>query len=149
MTTVENNLRVTEAAEIIGVSVDTYTPRWEKKGLVKATRDSRNCRLFSIDELERVKNKYNGILQIESFVLYLKKRGLNSRQLSFLQELVGLALGYPVQVYVQRLLSKLIKMLVLPLNSIKKSTIFHGEKLLMMILEILKISQNIKAKLML
>lgn len=47
---------VHEAAEIIGVSEDTIR-RWEKKGLIKASRNSYNYRVFNIEEVKRVKNK--------------------------------------------------------------------------------------------
>lgn len=52
--------KVHEAAEIIGVSADTIR-RWEKKGLVRAVRSPQNHRLFSLGELERIQNKYNGV----------------------------------------------------------------------------------------
>lgn len=50
---------VHQAAAILDVSPDTIR-RWEKKGLIKATRDRNNHRLFHLDELERLNNKLNG-----------------------------------------------------------------------------------------
>ena len=47
---------ISEAAEEIGVSVDTIR-RWEKKGLIKSTRDEHNHRVFSIDEIKRIHAK--------------------------------------------------------------------------------------------
>lgn len=47
---------ISEAAEEIGVSVDTIR-RWEKKGLIKSTRDEHNHRVFSIDEIRRIHAK--------------------------------------------------------------------------------------------
>ncbi len=48
--------KVHEAAQILEVSDDTIR-RWEKKGLIKSRRSRHNHRLFSIEELERIKNK--------------------------------------------------------------------------------------------
>lgn len=50
---------VTEAAERIGVSLDTIK-RWEKKGLIKASRSEKNYRLFNIKEIERINSKISG-----------------------------------------------------------------------------------------
>jgi DNA (cytosine-5)-methyltransferase 1 len=47
------------ASEKIGVSSDTIR-YWEKKGLIKTKRSEDGCRLFSIEELERLKNKLSG-----------------------------------------------------------------------------------------
>lgn len=52
-------LSISEAAEKIGVSVDTIR-RWEKKGLIKSTRNEQNHRLFSIDEIQRMYAKSSG-----------------------------------------------------------------------------------------
>lgn len=52
-------LTVSEAAQEIGVSVDTIR-RWEKKGLIKSIRSENNYRLFSIDEILRIHNKTLG-----------------------------------------------------------------------------------------
>lgn len=45
-----------EAAIKIGISIDTIR-RWDKKGLILAKRDSRNARIFSIDELNRIQSR--------------------------------------------------------------------------------------------
>lgn len=52
-------LTISEAADKVGVSVDTIR-RWDKKGLIKATRSEHNHRLFNIDEIQRVHNKLSG-----------------------------------------------------------------------------------------
>lgn len=54
-----NLLSISEAAETIGVSVDTVR-RWEKKGLIKSTRSEQNYRLFNIEEIQRVYDKASG-----------------------------------------------------------------------------------------
>ncbi len=50
---------VTSAAKALDVSVDTIR-RWNKLGLIKATRDKNNKRLFNIAEIERLQRKFNG-----------------------------------------------------------------------------------------
>lgn len=52
-------LNVLEASKIVGVSPDTIR-RWDKKGLVKATRSALNHRLFNIAELQRIQSKISG-----------------------------------------------------------------------------------------
>jgi DNA (cytosine-5)-methyltransferase 1 len=50
---------ISEAAEKLGVSADTAR-RWEKKGLIKATRSENNYRVFRLEELQRVHDKATG-----------------------------------------------------------------------------------------
>jgi DNA (cytosine-5)-methyltransferase 1 len=50
---------IAEAAKILSVSLDTIR-RWEKKGLIKASRDVSNARIFDVDELKRAHDKYIG-----------------------------------------------------------------------------------------
>lgn len=48
-----------EASKLLGISTDTIR-RWEKKGLIKASRDARNYRVFDSDEITRLQNKVCG-----------------------------------------------------------------------------------------
>lgn len=52
-------LTVSEAADEIGVSSDTIR-RWEKKGLIRSSRNENNHRVFSIDEIRRIHTKTSG-----------------------------------------------------------------------------------------
>ena len=52
-------MTISEAAGQLSVSIDTIR-RWEKKGLIKAHRDSRNNRIFGVKELQRAHSKYIG-----------------------------------------------------------------------------------------
>ena len=45
-----------KAATTLNISIDTIR-RWDKKGLIKSFRDDRNARMFSLDEIKRIKNK--------------------------------------------------------------------------------------------
>lgn len=59
MNSISALLTVSEAADEIGVSCDTIR-RWEKKGLIKSTRNENNHRVFSIDEIRRIHTKTSG-----------------------------------------------------------------------------------------
>ena len=50
---------VNDASKTLGVSPDTIR-RWNKKGLIKSSRDAYNYRLFSMAEVTRVYNKMSG-----------------------------------------------------------------------------------------
>jgi molybdopterin-binding protein len=50
---VDRHLPIGEAARAVGVSVDTLR-RWEREGRLHTVRDSRNRRLISVDEIERL-----------------------------------------------------------------------------------------------
>lgn len=52
-------LPIAEASSYLSVSLDTIR-RWEKKGLVKSRRNDNGHRVFSIEELERLKDKLSG-----------------------------------------------------------------------------------------
>lgn len=51
-------LTVHDAAKKLEVSADTIR-RWEKKGLIKSSRDENNYRAFRIDEIQRLLSKLN------------------------------------------------------------------------------------------
>lgn len=50
---------VSEAAEKLEVSPDTIR-RWSKKGLIKSQRNNLNYRIFDLDEVKRLNDKFNG-----------------------------------------------------------------------------------------
>lgn len=54
-----NAVSVTEASHALDVSVDTIR-RWSKLGLIKASRDSNNRRVFNLEEIERLQRKLAG-----------------------------------------------------------------------------------------
>ena len=45
-----------DASIQLGISTDTIR-RWEKKGLIKASRNELNYRVFDIDEIKRLQSK--------------------------------------------------------------------------------------------
>jgi len=65
---------LSESAKLLSVSEDTIR-RWEKKGLIKSSRNNSNHRLFNIDELSRVSNKKNSAQGGEFKTLKSKKNG--------------------------------------------------------------------------
>ncbi len=52
-------LTVSEVSRVIDVSIDTIR-RWEKKGLIKASRSEYNYRVFDLNEVKRTLEKVNG-----------------------------------------------------------------------------------------
>lgn len=57
---------VTAAAKALDVSADTIR-RWNKLGLIKATRDKNGKRLFNLKEIQRLQRKLNGEGEEASF----------------------------------------------------------------------------------
>ncbi len=66
-------LTISEAAEAIGVSLDTIR-RWEKKGLIRSTRNENNHRVFSLEEIKRIHAKTSGSKQGENNFKILKAK---------------------------------------------------------------------------
>lgn len=67
------DVSITDASHVMNVSVDTIR-RWEKKGLVKATRTSAGHRMFRVEELEGLKSKLSGATGAEHRLLMALKR---------------------------------------------------------------------------
>jgi len=55
----KNFFTIGEVATKLGVSIDTIR-RWDKKGLIKAFRDSKNERIFSFKEIKEIQNRVQG-----------------------------------------------------------------------------------------
>jgi len=70
--TKEEYISAGEAAKKLGISIDTIR-RWDKKGLIKAFRDERNDRMFSLEEIKRIKNKTHGDTKSKFKILQNKK----------------------------------------------------------------------------
>lgn len=66
-------LSVQEASNKLGISVDTIR-RWEKKGLIKATRSDKNHRMFNDSEILNLLEKLNNKSENDFKVLKNKKR---------------------------------------------------------------------------
>ena len=82
---------VSEASRSMNVSIDTIR-RWEKKGLVKATRDGSGHRMFSVTDLSALKAKISGDAGMPHRVLVADKQ-TRYRVLELFAGAGGLALG--------------------------------------------------------
>ena len=69
----EKSITAGEAARQLGISIDTIR-RWDKKGLIKAVRDERNDRIFSLEEIKRIHNKTHGDKQSKFKILKNKTK---------------------------------------------------------------------------
>ncbi len=66
-------LTIADAAKEMGVSNDTIR-RWEKKGLIKATRNEHNYRVFNIKEIRRLHAKVTGTAKGKNHYKILKTK---------------------------------------------------------------------------
>lgn len=86
-------LSVSEASRKLNISVDTIR-RWEKKGLIRATRSDKNYRLFSVNELKRIQNKYQGNDSNKSFKVLKSNKKTSYTSIELFAGCGGTALGF-------------------------------------------------------
>ncbi len=86
-------MTVSDASKTLNVSVDTIR-RWEKKGLIKARRDTKNYRVFDIQELRRAYDKYvGGGDQPSRYTILQSKKKTKYTSIELFAGAGGLALG--------------------------------------------------------
>lgn len=83
---------ISEAAQILEISLDTIR-RWEKKGLIKATRGAKNVRMFDVEELRRAHDKYVGGNVSAKFKVHKSSKKTKYRTVELFAGAGGLALG--------------------------------------------------------
>ncbi len=83
---------IIEASRILGISTDTIR-RWEKKKLIRAKRSEKNYRLFSIEELKRIQDKYLGLAEGVEFQVF-KSQSTNFKAIELFSGCGGMALGF-------------------------------------------------------
>lgn len=84
---------VSDAAKVLDVSLDTIR-RWEKKGLIKASRDANNYRVFDIKELKRAHEKYiNGSGDSHEYQILKNEIITRYKSIELFAGAGGLALG--------------------------------------------------------
>lgn len=83
---------VNEAAEKLGVSTDTVR-RWEKKGLIKATRSENNYRLFNLTEVERIHRKVFGTSNDNNYKILKTPKKTKYKVIELFAGAGGTALG--------------------------------------------------------
>jgi DNA (cytosine-5)-methyltransferase 1 len=89
----EPRITVQTAADKLDVSPDTIR-RWAKKGLIKATRSPENHRLFSLNELRRVRDKLAKGSRKPFRVLKRKGRKTPFKVIELFSGCGGMALGF-------------------------------------------------------
>lgn len=88
-----NLLSVTEASRALNCSIDTIR-RWNKLGLIKATRDKNNKRLFNPTEIERLQKKLAGDDNTRYEVLSSETRYPEATCIDLFAGAGGTALGF-------------------------------------------------------
>lgn len=86
-------MSVTDASRALNCSVDTIR-RWNKLGLIKATRDKNNRRLFNIEEIVRLQNKLSGNDDTSFEILISDKSFPEARCIDLFAGAGGTALGF-------------------------------------------------------
>ncbi len=81
------------ASEQLGVSVDTIR-RWDKKGLIKSTRDSRKYRIFDLEEIRRLRNKLHSTAPANNFKILRSKAKTQFTAIELFAGAGGTALGF-------------------------------------------------------
>ncbi len=85
-------LTINETAETIGVSQDTIR-RWEKKGLIKGSRNEHNYRVFNIAEVRRIHDKTSGIHRGNNFKILKSDKEKKYTAIDLFAGAGGTALG--------------------------------------------------------
>ncbi len=76
-------ITVSEAAQLLSLSVDTIR-RWDKKGLIKASRGNNNQRFFDLSELKRAQIKYKGGSTTNNYKMLKTNKKTDISTMSFL-----------------------------------------------------------------
>lgn len=84
-------MTVSQVAHEVGVSVDTIR-RWEKKGLIKASRSSKNYRMFNHQEVKHIHQKISGASSINAYKI-LKNTKTHFKSIDLFAGAGGTALG--------------------------------------------------------
>lgn len=87
------NLTVNDVSEELNVSVDTIR-RWDKKGLIKSVRSSKNHRLFDINEVRRLQKKLSNSTTGSNYKILKSKKKSNYKVIELFAGAGGTALGF-------------------------------------------------------
>jgi len=91
--TTDTTYRISDAATLLGVSVDTIR-RWNKMGLIKASRNGKNHRAFNLEELKRVQQKTSGNHQENNYKILVSETRYPVRCIDLFAGAGGTALGF-------------------------------------------------------
>lgn len=86
-------LSISAAAEALNLHVDSIR-RWEKKGLIKSFRDDNNYRVFSLEEIERVKAQSKSNYSEQPYSVFKTVAQEITTSIELFAGAGGLALGF-------------------------------------------------------
>lgn len=86
-------LSISEAAEALNLHVDSIR-RWEKKGLIKSFRNENNYRVFSLEEIERVKVQSKSNYSNQPYTVLKTSASETTTSIELFAGAGGLALGF-------------------------------------------------------
>ncbi|MEY4646109.1 MAG: hypothetical protein RLZZ596_2940, partial [Pseudomonadota bacterium] len=84
-------VNISVASETLNVSIDTIR-RWEKKGLIRASRDKQGHRIFDVKELLQLKEKTQGKGDV-GYKILTQKQNKKFKVVELFAGCGGLALG--------------------------------------------------------
>jgi len=87
-----NFVTISDASKLLNVSLDTIR-RWEKKGLIKSRRSDKNYRLFSVNEIKRIRDRSNSVHLENKYQIYKAKKKSEYTVIDLFSGAGGTALG--------------------------------------------------------
>ncbi len=87
-----NFVTISDASKLLNVSLDTIR-RWEKKGLIKSRRSDKNYRLFSLEEIQRIRDRCNPLNGENRYQIYKSKKKSGYTVIDLFSGAGGTALG--------------------------------------------------------
>jgi DNA (cytosine-5)-methyltransferase 1 len=120
-------LTVHEVSKKLAVSVDTIR-RWDKKGLIKSSRNSQNYRIFDLEEVEVLNNKLNGKSKQNNYKILKNKSKTKYKVIELFAGAGGTALGFENAGLNHLLLNEIDKNAADTLNlNFKNAKIINGD----------------------
>ncbi len=87
------NLTVVEVSKKLDVSIDTIR-RWDKKGLIKSSRNPQNYRIFNVEEIKRLKQKIKSNSESNNYKILKSEQKTKYKVIELFSGAGGTSLGF-------------------------------------------------------